>query len=274
VSPSPTVADLGQPLVSARGLRRSYTRRTGWLGSVREVRALDGVDIDILPGAAISLVGRSGSGKSTLARCLVRAEAPDTGRVFLDGEDVTGLRGRELLPLRRAVQLIVQDPGRSLNPRWDMAEIVAEPLRLLEGLARAAARARSRDFLARVGLDPDRAARRPAELSGGQRQRLALARALAAGPRLLILDESLSGLDPSITALMLALLRDLRRELGLAYLLITHDMDIAACAAERIAVMEEGRVVEEGPAAGLLERPSHAFTRALVAASAALPGPA
>jgi peptide/nickel transport system ATP-binding protein len=262
------------PLVSARGLRRSYPRRSGWLGRGVDVRALDGADLDILPGAAVSLVGRSGSGKSTLARCLVRAETPDAGRVFLDGKDVTGLRGRDLLPLRRAVQLIVQDPGRSLNPRWDMAEIVAEPLRLLGGLGRAAARARSRDFLARVGLDPGRAARRPAELSGGQRQRLALARALAAGPRLIVLDESLSGLDPSITALMLALLRDLRRELDLAWLLITHDLDLAACAAERIAVMEEGRVVEEGPAAELLERPGHPFTRALVAASAAVAAPA
>jgi peptide/nickel transport system ATP-binding protein len=153
-----------------------------------------------------------------------------------------------------------------------MAEIVAEPLRLLGGLSRAAARLRSRDFLAQVGLDPNRAARRPADLSGGQRQRLALARALAAGPRLLVLDESLSGLDPSIAALMLELLRDIRRELGLACLLITHDLELAACAAERIAVMEEGRVVEEGPAPTLLERPSHPFTRALVAASAAPPG--
>jgi peptide/nickel transport system ATP-binding protein len=259
------------PLLSACELSHGYTSRLSLLDAPRVVRALDGASLDIPRAAALALVGRSGSGKSTLARCLARLEEPQRGSIRFLGHDVTRARGRALLPLRRAVQLVVQDPGRSLNPRWDAAEVVAEPLVVLDGLSRAAARKRARVFLERVGLDPDRSGRRPGQLSGGQRQRLALARALAAGPSLLILDESLSGLDPSIAAQMLELLGELRRTLGVGLLLITHDLDLAACAAERIAVMEAGRVVEEAGVRQLLEAPRHPFTRSLVAAASAPP---
>jgi peptide/nickel transport system ATP-binding protein len=271
IAHAPAQAGTRVSLLSARGLVREYTRSGAWLGRPPALRALDGVDLDIAAGESLAIVGRSGSGKSTLARCLARFEKPDAGHVYLDGQDVTAIEGRALLPLRRVVQLIVQEPGRSLCPRWDAAEIVAEPLRLLGGLPRDVARTRSKDFLAEVGLDPDLADRRPGQLSGGQRQRLGLARALAARPRLLILDESLSGLDPSIAAQMIELLLGLRQALGLGLLLITHDLDLAACVAERVAVMERGVVVEEGPVGDLLVAPAHPFTRALVAASASLP---
>jgi ABC-type glutathione transport system ATPase component len=273
VSAPPPSNSPGASIVSARDLELSYVG-TDLLGRRRTVRALAGASLDVAAGELPALVGRSGSGKSTLARCLARLEEPQAGRILLDGQDVTDRRGRDLLPVRRAVQLIVQEPGRSLNPRWDAAEIVAEPLRLLHGASGRAARERSRDLLRQVGLDPDWAGRRPAALSGGQRQRLALARALAAGPRLLILDESLSGLDPSIAAQMLELLRGLRESLGIACLLITHDLDLAASTAERIVVMDAGRVVEQGPPAALLRAAAHPLTRALAAASGFGEGPA
>jgi ABC-type glutathione transport system ATPase component len=248
------------PILRARGLTRTYVRRGARRGAA--VRALDGVDLAIARGAAVALVGQSGSGKSTLARCLARLEQPDAGEVWLDETDV------------RRVQLVFQDAATALSPRLTAAAIVSEPLDIRGALSRAERRQRALELMRAVGLDPAWADRRPLELSGGQRQRLGIARALAVQPALLILDEAFSGLDPSIQAQMAALLEGLRARLALTLLYISHDLALMSVVADEVAVMFEGRIVEQGPPARLLADAQHPHTRALVAAMPAVPGAA
>jgi ABC-type glutathione transport system ATPase component len=259
-----------EPLVRVRNLTRNYVRRRG-PHRTRRVEALAGVDLDVPRGAIVALVGQSGSGKSTLARCLARLEEPTGGEIRFDGEDALALPPRRLRELRERVQLIFQDSAGALDPRFTAAQIVAEPLEILGRGRPAERRERAQALMESVGLSRDWADRRPLDLSGGQRQRLAIARALAVEPRLLILDEAFTGLDASIQAQISSLLLALRREKGLTYLFISHDLALMSVLADEVAIMFEGRIVEQGAAAELFTHARHPHTRALVAAVPSLP---
>jgi oligopeptide/dipeptide ABC transporter ATP-binding protein len=259
------------PLLAIDGLVKTYggPRRAGFGGVGRaapRLRAVDGVDLTIARGETLALVGESGSGKTTLGRCVLRLTDVDAGRIRFDGMDITTLRGPALRALRRRVQVVFQDPYGSLNPRMTVGDAVAEPL-VVHGIARgAAATERVAGLLKEVGLDPTYAARYPHELSGGQRQRVGIARALAVGPELLVLDEPVSALDVSVQAQVLTLLRDLQDRRKLTYLFIAHDLAVVRQMAARVAVMYVGRIVEEGPAEAIFRTPRHPYTAALLSA--------
>jgi peptide/nickel transport system ATP-binding protein len=230
-------------------------------------RVLHGVSFDLAQGETLALVGESGSGKSTLARALAGLLDVSGGSARFAGVELRGLSPREWRPLRRRLQLVFQDPSSSLDPRLRVASIVAEPLAIHRLVPRAARGAKVAELLAQVGLAPDLAARWPHQLSGGERQRVGLARALALGPELLLLDEPVSSLDVSVQAQILNLLASLRRERGLAYLLIAHHLGVVRQLADRVAVLFAGRLVEEGPNERLFAAPLHPYTRALLAAA-------
>jgi peptide/nickel transport system ATP-binding protein len=228
----------------ARGVRRRYRSGGGWIGGGETVTALRGVDLDVRPGSTLGLAGASGCGKSTLARCLAGLERPDAGEIWIGSVEVSQLRGKALLPHRNAVQLIFQDAAAAMNPRLSAADIIAEPL-LIQGRGTARERyARAVQLMESVGLPAERAGSRPAQFSGGERQRLALARALAVEPRLLILDEAFSGLDAATRLRIVSLLRDLQAARGVAYLCVSHERDWLEQAAPEIAVMSDGRQIE------------------------------
>ena len=233
--------------------------------------ALAGVDLDVGRGRALAIVGRSGAGKSTLARCLARLEDADAGEIAFDGRDVTALRGQELRAFRERVQLVQQDSAAALDPLFAAADVVREPLDVLRRGAPAERARRALELIEAVGLDQAQAARRPAQLSGGQRQRLAIARALAVGPEVLILDEAFAGLDVTVQAGIVSLLADLRRRLGLTLVAVSHDLALMATLADEVAVIADGRVVESGDAARVLSAPRHPETRALLEAAVRVP---
>jgi ABC-type glutathione transport system ATPase component len=257
------------PLVRVCGLTKRYQAR-GRRGAVA-VPALAGVDLEIARGADLALVGQSGSGKSTLARCLARLEEPTSGQIWFEGVDLLALRGRRLRPFRERIQLILQDSAASLDPRLRAAEIVSEPLEVLGRGSREERGGRARELMEMVGLRAAWAERRPLELSGGQRQRLAIARAVAMKPQLLILDEAFAGLDASIQAQIAGLLRELQGRLGLTYLYVSHDLGLMSVLADEVAIMHEGRIVERGAVRRIFANPRHAHTRALIAAVPSLP---
>lgn len=261
-----------EPLVRVRNLTRTYLRRRG-PQRTRRVEALAGVDLDVPRGSIVALVGQSGSGKSTLARCLARLEEPTGGELRFDGEDALALPPRRLRELRERVQLIFQDSAGALDPRFTAAEIVAEPLEILGRGGRGERRERALALMESVGLARAWAGRRPLDLSGGQRQRLAIARALALEPVLLILDEAFTGLDASIQAQISSLLLALQHEKGLTYLFISHDLALMSVLADEVAIMFEGRIVERATAGELFTHARHPHTRALVAAVPPLPEP-
>ena len=260
--PSKAPSEAGAPVVlKTRALSKTY-RSGGFFQKAREVRAAHEVDLTVRRGETLGIVGESGSGKSTVARCIVRLIDPSGGQVLIDGEDIAGLSAGRLRAHRRDVQIVFQDPYRSLNPRRTVgASIVEGPMNF--GLARAAALDRARDLMGLVGLDPTSLDRFPHQFSGGQRQRICIARALAMEPEVLIADEAVSALDVSVQAQVLALLDDVRRRFDLAMLFITHDLRVAAQICDRIAVMYRGEVVEEGLAAEVFRQPRHDYTRAL-----------
>jgi len=254
-----------QPLLKVENLVKRYAKRTLADGRA-DMPALNGVSFSILPGTTLAVVGESGSGKSTLAACLACLESPTTGSIWYAGKDLVNLEERARREVRPQLQLIFQDPASSLNPRWSVFKVLVEPLMLQRSLTREERNWRTSSLLERVGLSPDIVARPPTELSGGQRQRLAIARALALEPKLLILDEALSALDCSVQALIANLLMELQSSLGMTYVFITHDLAMAAYLADEIAVMDRGRIVEQGPADRIVKHPQHEATRQLLAA--------
>jgi peptide/nickel transport system ATP-binding protein len=262
-----------EPLIRVRGLTKRYTHPGGRRGG-GTVLAVAEVDLTIARGTDLALVGESGSGKSTLARCLARLEEPTGGGIWFEGADLLALRGRRLRPFRERVQLILQDSATALDPRLRAADIISEPLQVLGRGNRREQHRRALELMEAVGLPVACADRRPLELSGGQRQRLAIARALAVQPRLLILDEAFAGLDVSIQAQIAGLLQDLRRRQGLTYLYISHDLPLMVRLADEMAIMFQGRIVEQGDTARIIAAPAHPHTQALLAAVASLPAAA
>jgi peptide/nickel transport system ATP-binding protein len=254
------------PLLEVRELVREYAapRRHPWRAAAPR-RAVDGVSLCVYPGETVGLIGASGSGKSTLARLILALEAPQSGSVQLLGEPFSTTRGPSLRRLRRAVQIVFQDPYGSLDPEWSVERIVAEPLHLLEiQPSPAERRAQVAAMLESVGLAATDAARHPHEFSGGQRQRMAIARALIGAPALIVFDEAVSALDVLVRAQILELLADLRRRFQVSYLFITHDLEVVRAVADRLYVMAAGRIVEEGPTERVFAAPRHAFTAELV----------
>ncbi|MBK8016086.1 MAG: ATP-binding cassette domain-containing protein [Betaproteobacteria bacterium] len=229
--------------------------------------AADEVSFEIPRGRTLALVGESGCGKSTVGRLAVGLYSPTRGRVLFDGRDISRSRGPELAGMRRRMQMIFQDPHASLNPRWRVEDIVAEPLRVL-GLvtSRAEGRRKVGELLEQVGLSAADARKFPHQFSGGQRQRISIARALSSSPEFLVCDEPTSALDVSVQAQVLNLMRDLQARLGLTYLFISHNLAVVEYVADTIGVMYLGRIVELGPATDILERPVHPYTRMLLAA--------
>ena len=252
-------------VLRTKGLSKTYVER-GWLGRRREVRAAADVGLEVRKGQTLGIVGESGSGKSTVARCIVRLIEPSGGEIRLRELDIASLPAAKLRPLRSKIQIVFQDPYRSLNPRRSVGEAIIEgPLNY--GVPRAQALERARRLLALVQMDPASLDRYPHQFSGGQRQRICIARALAMEPELLVADEAVSALDVSVQAQVLALLAEIRSRLDLAMLFITHDLRVAAQVCDQIAVMQEGRIVEYGPAREVFLAPRHEYTRALFAAA-------
>ncbi|MFY3064128.1 ABC transporter ATP-binding protein [Achromobacter xylosoxidans] len=252
-------------ILTATTLSKTYRKR-GWFGQPgRVTRALDGVSLALREGATLGIVGESGSGKSTLARALLGLLPPDAGTVTLAGEPLAFKGAGARRAHARRVQMVFQDPYGSLNPRQRVGEIVARGP-IVHGMPRREAWAQARELFELVGLSPDAVTRYSHEFSGGQRQRVGLARALAMRPRVLVADEPVSALDVSVQAQVLALLARLREQLGLSILFITHDLRVAAQVCDHVAVMKDGKVVEEGSCAEVFGQPSHPYTRALLAA--------
>ncbi|MFQ5774708.1 MAG: ABC transporter ATP-binding protein [Kiloniellaceae bacterium] len=262
MTPPARAARAEAPVVlETRGLSKTY-RGGGFFQKAREVRAAHNVEIFVRRGETLGIVGESGSGKSTVARCIVRLIDPSSGNVLIDGHDIAGLPARQLRRHRRLVQIVFQDPYRSLNPRRRVgASIIEGPMNF--GLRRDEAVARARDLMSLVGLDPGALERYPHQFSGGQRQRICIARALAMEPEVLIADEAVSALDVSVQAQVLELLDDVRKRFNLAILFITHDLRVAAQICDRIAVMYKGEMVEHGVAGEVFRAPQHPYTQAL-----------
>jgi peptide/nickel transport system ATP-binding protein len=254
-------------LVEARNLAKEYGRGT----QLR--RVVDDISFQIAPGETLGLVGESGSGKSTVARMLLRLVEPSAGEVYFEGQPLPTASSSAMRMLRRRMQIVFQDPYAALNPRMTIRNILAEPFAIhreppLQGLP-----TRLRELLRSVGLDESALPRYPHEFSGGQRQRINIARALALGPRFLVLDEPVSALDVSVGAQVINLLRDLQRTLGLTYLFISHSMPLVRYLCDRVAVMQDGRLVEIGDCLQVCEDPKHTYTRQLIAATPEMPLP-
>jgi peptide/nickel transport system ATP-binding protein len=256
------------PLLEVTDLVKHFPVKRGLLidREVDRVRAVDGVSLSVARGETLGLVGESGCGKSTLCRTALQLLKPTSGSVRFEGREIAGLSRREMRPLRREMQMVFQDPYASLNPRKRVGQIVGAPLKLQGDAGGAELRRRAQELLELVGLSPEHCDRYPHEFSGGQRQRIGIARAVALRPKLLIADEPVSALDVSIRAQIVNLLADLQDELGLTYVFVAHDIGVVRHVSDRIAVMHDGRIVEEGAADRVCEHPSHPYTRALLAA--------
>jgi peptide/nickel transport system ATP-binding protein len=260
------------PLVEIGNLTKVYPPAESFFGGKsragHEVRAVDDVSLDIHAGETLGLVGESGSGKSTLGRLILRLIEPTSGRIRFDGRDLLAAPPREMRRLRRDLQIIFQDPFASLDPRYRVEDIIAEPLIIHEeARAKNALRARVIELLRAVGLDESILRRFPHEFSGGQRQRIGIARALALRPRFIVADEPVSALDVSVGAQIVNLLAQLQREYGLTYLFISHSMPVVRYLSTRIAVMYRGKIVELGPAEQITQNPRHPYTRTLLQAT-------
>ena len=254
------------PLLEVEGLVKRFVRRRP-LRSAVVVHAVNDVSFTVDKGESFGLVGESGSGKTTAARCILRLTTPTAGEIRFDGEPIRSMSRQQLRRLRRSIRPVFQDPYASLNPRLPVGESVAEPLVVHRIGTVASRRGRVEDLLDQVGLDRSHLRRRPDELSGGRRQRIALARALALGPRLVVLDEPVSALDASVGAQIVNLLMRLQRDLGLALLFITHDLRLVRHMTTRVAVMRAGRIVETAATQTVFAAPRHPYTRTLLASA-------
>jgi oligopeptide transport system ATP-binding protein len=260
-----------EPVLTVEDLARHFTVRSK--GVLRrnfgQIRAVDGVSFSVGAGETVGLVGESGCGKSTLARLVLALDKPDAGTVRINGTDPFGLSRQELRKFRRHMQIVLQDPYTSLNPRMTVGDIVGEPLDVHPDLVpRGDRHGRVRDLMDRVGLNPDHFGRYAHEFSGGQRQRIGIARALALRPDLLVLDEPVSALDVSVQAQVINLLNDLQQDLGMAYLFISHDLSVVRHVSDRVLVMYLGRLTEEGTAEQVHDHATHPYTQALLSAAA------
>ena len=231
-----------------------------------EVKAVDDASFEIGRGEILGLVGESGSGKTTTGRAIIRLAPVASGKIFFGGNELTGLSNRQFMPYRKKIQMIFQDPFNSLDPKMTVGETIAEPLDIHFSLSRKEKEMRIKSLLERVGLNPDFSSRYPHEFSGGQRQRIGIARALAVEPEFIICDEPVSALDVSVQAQIVNLLEDLRRELNIAMLFIAHDLAVVEHISDRIIVMTNGKIVEEGEAEELCRNPKHPYTKKLIAA--------
>jgi dipeptide transport system ATP-binding protein len=258
------------PLLEARALARHYVVSRGLFQPRGLVRALDGVSFEVREGTTLAVVGESGCGKSTLARQVTMIEKPTAGELRIAGEDAIAAAPRTLRRLRPLVQMVFQNPYASLNPRKKVGSLLGEPLAIRGDRGRRERREAALAMMARVGLRPEHYRRYPHMFSGGQRQRIAVARALMLHPRLMVADEPVSALDVSIQAQVLNLLLDLQRDLGIAYLFISHNLQVVRHIADTVMVMYLGKSVEYGPKRAIFDRPAHPYTRALLASTPVL----
>jgi oligopeptide transport system ATP-binding protein len=258
----------GTRLLEVTDLVKHFPIKRGTLVSreVDQVRAVDGISFQVGQGETLGLVGESGSGKSTACRAILQLIEPTSGSVRFEGREIAGLSRRQMRPLRREMQMIFQDPYASLNPRKRIGQIVGDPLKLQRVASGSDLRRQVQELLERVGLSPEHYNRFPHEFSGGQRQRIGIARALSLKPKLVICDEPVSALDVSIQAQIVNLLDDLQDEFGLAYLFVAHDIGVVRHISDRVAVMHDGKIVEQGSADQVCESPKHDYTKKLLSA--------
>src|SRR5215217_9252528 len=259
---------MSEPLVKVTGVKKYFPITQGIIfqREVGRVHAVDGVDLEVFPGETLGIVGETGCGKSTLARLICRLLDVTEGTIEFDGQDITQLKGDRLRQLRREIQMIFQDPYSSLNPRKRVGAIIGDPFEI-HGLADGKQQKQQvQELMELVGLNPEHYNRFPAEFSGGQRQRIGVARALALRPKLIIADEPVSALDVSIQAQVINLLRDLQKDMDLAFVFIAHDLSVVRHFCHRVAVMYLGKIVEAGPRDDIYQRPQHPYTRALLSA--------
>ncbi len=255
-----------EPVIRVEGLEKHFQIRTGSLGRKTLIHAVNGVTLEIAKGETLGIVGESGCGKSTLGRTILKVWEPDAGRIWYDGTDITGLSRHQMRPWRRRMQMIFQDPYASLNPRFTVGELIAEPMEIYRTHGESEQRERVQELLETVGLKPDHIRRYPHEFSGGQRQRIGIARALALEPEFIVCDEPISALDVSIQAQIVSLLERIQDEKGLSYLFIAHDLTMVRHISHRIGVMYMGGLVEIGPADEICEHPIHPYTKLLMSA--------
>lgn len=256
-----------KPLLSVENLKMHFPVKGGvFLRAMASCKAVDGVSLTVHEGETLGLVGESGCGKSTLGKCMVRLLEPTDGRIEFAGDDITHANRHHLLPKRRDLQMIFQDPAESLNPRHTVEQIVSEPFVIHKIGTKRDRLAKVEELLEKVGLSAAAAQRFPFEFSGGQRQRIGIARAIALNPRMIICDEPVSALDVSVQSQVLNLMMDLQRDLGLSYLFIAHDLAVVRHVSDRVAIMYLGKIMEIADADSIYENPRHAYTKALISA--------